>query len=31
MENNFNYQKREEEIYKNWEKKGYFKCDIREG
>ena len=31
MDSNFNYQKREEEIYKNWEEKGYFKCDIREG
>ena len=31
MDNNFNYQKREEEIYKNWEEKGYFKCEIREG
>ena len=31
MENNFNYQKREEEIYKNWEEKGYFKCEIKEG
>lgn len=25
MENNFNYSKREDEIYKNWEEKGYFK------
>ena len=25
MENSFNYSKREEEIYKNWEEKGYFK------
>ncbi len=25
MENNFNYSKREEEIYNNWEEKGYFK------
>ena len=31
MDNNFNYQKREGEIYKNWEEKGYFKCEIREG
>lgn len=31
MDSNFNYQKREGEIYKNWEEKGYFKCDIREG
>ena len=31
MENNFNYSKREEEIYKNWEEKGYFKCKIKEG
>ena len=31
MDSNFNYQKREEEIYKNWEEKGYFKCEIREG
>ncbi len=31
MENNFNYSKREEEIYKNWEEKGYFKCEIKEG
>lgn len=31
MENNFNYQKREEEIYKNWEENGYFKCEIKEG
>ena len=29
MENNFNYSKREEEIYKNWEEKGYFKCEIK--
>lgn len=25
MENNFNYSKREEEIYNDWEQKGYFK------
>ncbi len=25
MDNNFNYSKREEEIYKNWEENGYFK------
>jgi len=25
MENNFNYSKREEEIYNDWEEKGYFK------
>ena len=31
MDSNFNYQKREGEIYKNWEEKGYFKCEIREG
>ena len=31
MENNFNYSKREEAIYKNWEEKGYFKCEIKEG
>ncbi len=31
MENNFNYSKREEEIYKTWEEKGYFKCEIKEG
>ena len=31
MENNFNYSKREQEIYKNWEEKGYFKCEIKEG
>ena len=31
MDSNFNYQKREGEIYKNWEEKGYFKCEIRKG
>ena len=31
MENKFDYSKREEEIYKNWEEKGYFKCEIKEG
>ena len=31
MDSNFNYKKREGEIYKNWEEKGYFKCEIREG
>lgn len=31
MDNNFNYSKREEEIYKNWEEKGYFKPEIKEG
>ena len=31
MDSNFNYQKREGKIYKNWEEKGYFKCKIREG
>ena len=28
MENSFNYSKREEEIYKNWEEKGYFKTSM---
>ncbi len=28
MEGKFDYSKREEEIYKNWEESGYFKCDI---
>lgn len=28
MENKFDYTKREEEIYKNWEEKGYFKPNI---
>ena len=25
MENNFNFKEREDEIYSNWEEKGYFK------
>ena len=28
MENKFNYNNREEEIYKNWEEKGYFRANI---
>ncbi len=28
MENNFNFSEKEEEIYKNWEEKGYFKAKI---
>ncbi len=28
MENRFDYTKKEEEIYKNWEESGYFKCNI---
>ena len=31
MDSNYKNQKREGEIYKNWEEKGYFKCEIREG
>ena len=26
MENKFDYKKREQEIYKNWEESGSFKC-----
>ncbi len=31
MENRFNFEKREDEIYKNWEEKGYFKPEKKDG